>query len=106
MPSRAAFLTGPARVYFQSLSFFTEADLSIDISIESAEKKSAAHGVYDRIDRDVSARFSFKPDGRLSTNRIAALWPYLNPTIGAALLSDSASDTASTVPSVPAGGRA
>lgn len=87
MISRDSVVRGPGRIVVQSQSFFSKGDFAIENEVKTFNIENSAHGIVEARDDDFEARIGFEPDGRLTAEIIAILWPYASSLPGARLLS-------------------
>ena len=68
---------GPAKIEYNSATFFTKEDISIDSEISRVQIRTSAYGVMSERSDSVLVRTSIVPDGQLVAAHVAAFWPHL-----------------------------
>lgn len=78
-PTRAALITGPARIVRKNVaatdcSLFTKDDIGVDIVQAFADKSSSFHGPIDKVFLGQHVEASFTPAGHVNNDLCALLW--------------------------------
>lgn len=74
----------PGRIVFKASSFLAKLGTAIESQLVSElfPVGTDAHGELDQRQKEAHYRINLTPDGRLTADLAAILWPYGNPTIG------------------------
>lgn len=83
--TRQTVIRGPGSVTRNAVQFFDRDGIKADLMLDSFGVTTSAFGLVDTRLGDITAKISFRPEGRISTALLAALYPYGNPTIGSSL---------------------
>lgn len=83
MASRTAILRGPAIVQFNSVDFYSQGDIEVEIDEESFEIITSAYGKVDERIANRIAKVRFTPAGEWES--LATLFPYASTIVGASI---------------------
>jgi hypothetical protein len=81
--SRTSILRGPAIVTFNSQSFYSKGDITLDLGVETFDVEASAYGKVDERVIERVARVRFQPAGEWEA--LTTLWPYGATTVGASI---------------------
>lgn len=85
-PTRDNIIAGPAKFTFDSKSLFSEGDAQYEVMTEQSDIRVSGAKIDEAV-TDSMVRLTFRPDGRINSDIIALLWPYLNSNPGVGLFS-------------------
>lgn len=84
---RSAVITGPAKITFNGAVIYSQADITLDVVLETFDIQSSAHGKVDERRSNAYAKLSFVPVGEWES--LAVMFPYANYVVGASVFTDN-----------------
>lgn len=81
--SRTSILRGPAKVTYNSATFLTKGDITVDIIDETFDIVTSIHGLASKRRANRRAEIKFTPAGEWEN--LAVLWPYASTLPGASI---------------------
>lgn len=95
---RSSIVRGPGSVTLDGVQMFDRDMIKATPTVETFDVRNSAYGLLDTRRKDSRMVISFRPDGAITTNILAKLFPYGNPTLGSSLM--GATDKAAVVHSL------
>lgn len=83
--TRTSIISGPAKVTFNSQTFWSKGDITLNVINDRFNIETATFGKVDERFSGRRVEVSFEPSGRFTTALAAVLWPYGATLVGASI---------------------